>query len=210
MTDLLNSQRITSAEVSRIFRDPRDWFTAEERADAHLLVDDDPDIHAGEPSETSKYIITGEIGTGKSALATVLARRLGRRNHDLVHGGGILRGVGVPPLMIIQALPDLPNNIVVVLPLDTLHAMRAMTGSDEKSWWWHHLEPFDAVIITSAAYPRDLDLLGDLGIPSLAELEANPTVALCMPTRCEMEAIEWIQNGENSRPLAKRLGWHSS
>ena len=203
MTDQLQGQRVSSAEVAEIFQDSRDWFTVEERAEGYMLIDDDANIHAAEPSEATKYIITGALEADKRILTTVLARRLGRRNHDLVHGGGILWGVGVPPAMILDALQDLPDHIVVVLPLQTLHAMRSLAGSDARQWWWHHLQRFDAIIATNAAFPRDLDLLQDLGLPPLAELEADPGVALCTPTRCDREIVEWLQNGEQHEAVAE-------
>ena len=203
MTDQPQGQRVSSADVAEIFQDSREWFTVEERAKGYMLIDDDANIHAAEPSEATKYIITGAVEADKRILTTVLARRLGRRNHDLVHGGGILWGVGVPPAMILDALPDLPDDIVVVLPLQTLHAMRSLAGSDGRQWWWHHLQRFDAVIATNAAFPRELDLLQDLGLPPLAELEADPGVALCTPTRCDREIVEWLQNGEKHEAVAE-------
>ena len=66
MNDLPRAHRIASNDVARMFRNHRDWFTAEERVDAHRFADVDTGICAEESSEPAKYVITGSIGAGKS------------------------------------------------------------------------------------------------------------------------------------------------
>ena len=127
----------------------------------------------------------------------MLARRLGRRNEDIVHAGGINTGVEMAAVDHLEQLPNLPEKTVVVLPLEMWGRKEHLTGKAEG--WWDNLKPLDAVIVTAVTFPDEPDRLQGFGLPSLAEIEVDPTVALCTPTRCDREAVGWRQNGEKRK-----------
>ena len=136
-------------------------------------------------------------------LGTLLARRLRKRNENLAHNGNIWLGVGIEPaICLLEQLPNLPEKTVVVLTDDVY--IGGANPSPPKDWW-DNLVPFDAVIVTSATSPEEFHTQG--GLPPLEDLQEDPTVAFCTPTRCALGVIEWLQNGEEKKLQRPRLCW---
>ena len=126
---------------------------------------------------------------------------LGKRNEDLVHSGGIHTGVYMQLCDLLEQLPNLPDKTVVVITEEIwIAATRVIPTNPD---WWEHLASLDAVIISSAHGPDSLH--SDGGLPSLSELENDPDVAFCTPTRCDREILEWLQNGEEREATGEEL-----